>query len=38
MSDPAPEFDPPQASVNRIIKTSVASNVQVTKDARVGIN
>jgi hypothetical protein len=36
MSDTkAPEFEPPQACVNRVIKSVLPDNVQVTKDARV---
>ena len=35
MSDTkAPEFEPPQACVNRVIKSVLPDNVQVTKDAR----
>ena len=30
-----PEFEPPQACVNRVIKHVLPDNVQVTKDARV---
>ena len=30
----APEFEPPQACVNRIVKSVLPDNVQVTKDAR----
>lgn len=35
MSDSkAPEFEPPQACVNRVIKSVLPDNMQVTKDAR----
>jgi len=34
MADKAPDFDPPQASVSRIIKQVLPNNVQLTKDAR----
>ena len=30
----APEFEPPQACVSRIIKNVLPDNVQITKDAR----
>lgn len=30
----APEFEPPQASVNRIVKQVLPPNIQLTKDAR----
>ena len=30
----APEFEPPQACVNRVIKSVLPDNVQITKDAR----
>lgn len=33
-----PEFEPPQACVNRLIKSVLPDNVQVTKDARVSLN
>ena len=29
------EFEPPQACINRLIKTVLPSNVQITKDSRV---
>ena len=29
-----PEFEPPQACVNRVIKAVLPENVQITKDAR----
>jgi hypothetical protein len=39
MSDTkAPEFEPPQACVNRVIKSVLPDNVQVTKDARVRVS
>ena len=34
----APEFEPPQACVNRVIKAVLPENVQVTKDARVSFD
>lgn len=30
-----PEFEPPQACVNRVIKSVLPESVQVTKEARV---
>jgi hypothetical protein len=33
-----PEFEPPQACVNRLIKNVLPDNVQVTKDARVSLH
>ncbi len=32
-----PEFEPPQACVNRVIKAVLPESVQVTKDARVNL-
>ena len=34
MSDKLPEFEPPQACINRIIKQVLPDNVQITKDSR----
>ena len=40
MSDSSnlPEFEPPQACINRILKSVMPDNVQITKDSRVRLD